>query len=142
MSLRRILRRLPGDRRASQSLEFMMVSALFFPISFAIVELGLALWTQNAMQMAVTKAARCVAIGSTDCPDVAAYTVSAVNAWLVPDTVSSSDVTVTTNTTCNSAPGKAVQVSMSHALWSSLTLPPPFGAPTLTVSACFPSSAS
>ena len=98
-------RGLRRDRRGAQALEFVIISALFFPVSFAILELGLLLWTQNAMQSAAAQAARCGAIGSADCADVADYAAKAVGEWVVPDQIVKSEVTVTAAGSCNGAPG-------------------------------------
>lgn len=133
-------KRLAGDRRGAQAFEFVVIAAVFFPVSFAIVELGLLLWTQNAMQAAAAMAARCGAIGSADCTDVAQYAATAVGEWVVPDQIISSEVTVTSAASCNGAPGRATIVVIAHQFWSGITLPPPFNSPLITVSACFPSA--
>jgi|GEM_PF-5638920 len=129
------------DRRGgTASLEFVFIAAVYAPLTFAILEIGFILWTQNSMQSAATLGAPCAAIGSADCPDVASYTSSAVGEWLVPDTVPSTDVSVTSSTACNGAPGTATVVTITHQFWSGITLPWPFNAPSISVSACFPSS--
>lgn len=140
--LRGVLRRLRGERRGAQALEFVLVSSFFFPISFAVVELGFILWTQNAMQSAASGAARCAAIGGADCTNVASYASTAVGEWLVPDSVTAEEVTVTTATSCNGATGTAVRVSITHQFWSGVTLPWPFSAPSITVNACYPTSST
>ncbi len=142
MTLRHLLRRLLRDRRGAHAFEFVIISIIFFPVSFGILEVGMLLWTQNAMQNAATMAARCGAIGSADCPDVAAYAANSVGQWVVPDNIAKSDVTVTTGASCNGAPGKATIVIIAHRFWGSFTLPDPFSAPLITVSSCFPSAAS
>ncbi len=140
MKPRGLARRLRSDRRGAQAFEFVIISAIFFPITFAILELGFVLWTQNAMQSAATIAARCSAIGSADCPDVADFAAKAVGEWLVPDEIVKAEVTVTTAASCNGAPGKAAIVTISHQFWGALTLPAPFASPLISVSACYPSS--
>ena len=142
MRIVRLLRRLLGDRRGVHTLEVVCISAIYFPLTFAIVEVGFILWTQNAMQSAATLAARCGAIGGSDCPDVATYAASAVGEWLVPDSITSSEVTVQTAASCNAAVGKATIVTITHQFWSGVTLPWPFAQPQISVSACFPSASS
>lgn len=135
-----VLHHLAICRRATAALEFAIISAVFAPVSFAILEIGFILWTQNSMQSAATMAARCGAIGSTDCPDVAAYAAAAVGEWLVPDSVAAADVSVNMAGSCNAAPGVAVIVTITHQFWSGVSLPAPFSAPTISVSSCFPKS--
>ena len=142
MKPRQVLSRLRRDRRGAQALEFAVIAAVFFPVSFAILELGLLLWTQNAMQSAAAMAARCGAIGSADCADVADYAAKAVGEWVVPDQIDKSEVTVNKAGSCNGAPGTATIVTIAHQFWSGITLPAPFNSPLITVTACFPSSAS
>ena len=57
MKLLHALRNLLRDRRGVHTLEVVCVSAIYFPLTFAIVEVGFILWTQNAMQSAATIAA-------------------------------------------------------------------------------------
>lgn len=142
MKIGRLLRRLLGDRRGVHTLEVVCVSAIYFPLTFAIVEVGFILWTQNAMQSAATIAARCGAIGSSDCTNLATYAASAVGEWLVPDSITAAEVTVLTAGSCNSAVGKATVVTITHQFWAGVTLPWPFAQPSISVSACFPSSSS
>ena len=140
MTWRATRRYLGRCRRAVASLEFVAIAAIFAPMTFAIVEVGFILWTQNSMQSAATMAARCAAIGSTACPDVAAYASATVGEWLVPDTVAASDVSVQMAGSCNAAPGVAVIVTITHQFWSGVSLPAPFSAPVISVSSCFPKS--
>ena len=139
--MRGMFRWLLRDRRGgAASLEFVFIAMVYAPLSFAILEVGMLLWTQNAMQSAATLASRSAAISSSDCPDVASYAATAVGEWLVPDTVYSADVTVQSGASCNGAPGKSSIVTITHQFWAGITLPWPFSAPTITVSSCFPSS--
>ena len=142
MKIARLLRRLLGDRRGAQTLEMVFVSAIYFPLTFAIVEVGFILWTQNAMQSAATVAARCGAIGASECTDLATYAAAAVGEWLVPDSITAAEVTVSTAASCNAAVGKATIVTITHQFWSGVTLPWPFAQPSISVSACFPSASS
>lgn len=140
MTIRRTLHRLLTDRRGAHAFEFVIIATVFFPLSFAMLELGFLLWTQNAMQSAATIAARCGAIGGSACPDIAVYAASAVGEWVVPDSITSSDVTVTSGGSCNGAPGLATIVVIAHQFWGTVTFPWPFSAPLITVTSCFPSA--
>lgn len=140
MTVGGLLRRLRQERRGAHALEFTLVSAVFFPLSFAVLELGFIIWTQNSMQSAALMGARCAALSSPDCPDVPAYVAAAVGEWLVPDSVPASDVTVTTAASCNGSPGTAVIVTVVHQFWGTITLPWPFAAPSISVSSCYASA--
>lgn len=135
-----LLRRLRRERRGAHALEVTLISAIFFPLSFAVLELGFIIWTQNSMQSAALMGARCAALASPDCPDVPAYVAAAVGEWLVPDSVPASDVTVTTATSCNGSPGTAVIVTVVHSFWGAVTLPWPFSAPSISVTSCYASA--
>ncbi len=133
--------RLLHDRRGAAALEFAIVSLAFFPICFAIIELGLMLWTQNALQATANMTARCVAIASPACSgSPSGYAVTQAQTWLNAGILTSSGVTVATATTCSTAPGTMVKVTLTSSFLSGLPLPPPFNGISLSAVACYPTS--
>jgi Flp pilus assembly protein TadG len=124
------------DRRGVVSIEFAIVATVLIPLTAAIIEIGLLLWTQTAMQSVAALTARCVAIGSALCTNGQTYAVTLANDWTLNGAISTSNVTVSTTTTCNTASGSFEQVSISFPLWSRMVLKP-FLPDSFTVSACY-----
>lgn len=138
MTSKHSLLRLGCDRRGSAALQFSFVSVIFFLTVFAVLELGLILSTENSLQSAASIAARCIAVGNSACANVAQYINS--TALFEAESVTASDVTVTSTGSCNGAPGKAVTVTINHQFWKTRLLPPPFGTLTIALESCFPNS--
>jgi Flp pilus assembly protein TadG len=138
MILPGILRQLPGDRRGTTMVELALVGGMTMLTTLGILDLGMLLWAQNALQSTAALAARCAAIGSaTLCPNVKTYAVNLANSWTIPNMISANDVTVTQVTSCNTANGSFKQVTISTAFWANV-LPPPFHNQALSASACYP----
>jgi Flp pilus assembly protein TadG len=137
MTLRAALRQLAGQRNATATIEFALVGGMLLLLTFGTIDLGLLLWTQNALQSTAALAARCAAISSPLCTDVPSYTVNLANTWTMPGVISASDVTATAVNMCNTAAGTFMKVEIATSFWASV-LPPPFHDMTLTVSACYP----
>ncbi len=125
------------DRRGETALEFAIVGVLFVLLLLAPVEAGLMIWTGSSLQVAAAQAARCAAIGSNQCTTPQSYAASLANQWIGPGTVSASDVTVSNTTTCNSATGHFVQVTITASIWAGAMLAA-IDAPSQTATACFP----
>jgi Flp pilus assembly protein TadG len=140
MSLR-LLPPLLRCRRGAAAIDFAMVSVVFLPLCFAIMELGIVLWVQNTLQTTAELTARCVATHNTACSNPQSYAVSTATAWLPSGMVSSSDVTVATGASCNGSPGTAVVVTITHSFWGATILPPPFQDLATSVSSCFATGA-
>jgi Flp pilus assembly protein TadG len=129
--------RLFRSRRGIVSLEFAIVAAVLIPLTSAIIELGLLLWTQVAMQSVASLTARCAAIGSPQCSaSVPAYAVSLASNWTLSGAITNANVTVTTTTTCGTASGTFENVAISFPTWSRMVLKP-FLPDSFTVSACY-----
>jgi Flp pilus assembly protein TadG len=124
-------------RRAAAAVDFAMVSIVFLPLCFGIIELGIMLWVQNTLQSTAEFTARCVATQNTACSNAQQYAVDQATAYLPSGMVSTGDVTVSTGASCNSAPGTAVIVTIAHTFWESSILPPPYQSLTTSVSSCF-----
>lgn len=117
------------DIRGATALEFALCAPAFFMLVMGIVELGLLVWMQLALQQGVEAAARCASVNKNACANAAqiqAY-AAAQSYGLTPP---SSSFTVTTPT-C----GNMVQASYTPAFLPSFPIP----TQTLTAQACFPS---
>jgi Flp pilus assembly protein TadG len=137
MTMGATLRRLATQRRATTTVEFALVGGMLLLLTFGTIDLGLLLWTQNALQSTTALAARCAAISAPSCPDessVKTYAASLADDWTMPGMITASDVSVTG--TCRGTAGFK-QVTITTSFWASM-LPPPFHNMTLTVSACYP----
>jgi Flp pilus assembly protein TadG len=145
----RNVRRLAGHRRATTSIEFAIICAVLVPLSFAIIEGGLLLWTQGAMQSTAALVARCVAIGSSVASspcnttnNAKSYAVTTANTFVpIPGLFTTSNVSITTVTKCpagTGANGNFQMVTITSNFWSGLSLPTPWGNQNLSVTACYP----
>jgi Flp pilus assembly protein TadG len=128
------------DRRGAVALEFALVALAFLPLCFGLIELGLGLWTRNSLQSAAEMTARCVAIASPNCRNPTQYAISLATGWISGAALAASGVVVQTGTTCSSAPGTMVKVSLSSQMISNTGLPPPLNAVIITAAACYPTS--
>jgi len=137
MTLYAALRRLATQRQATTTVEFALVGGMMMLTTFGTLDLGLLLWTQNALQSTAALAARCAAIASPLCPDVPNYAVSMANGWTMPGIIAANNVTVASVGTCNGATGTFQKVTITSSFWANI-LPPPFPNQTLTATACYP----
>src|SRR5437773_10565011 len=65
--IRRRLRALVRDRRANTAVEFALAAPALFLFMFGIIEVGYALWMQNALDYSVAAAARCASLSGSAC---------------------------------------------------------------------------
>jgi len=117
------------DISGATALEFAMCAPAFFMLVMGIVQGGLLVWMQLALQQGVEAAARCASINKNSCStasQIQSY-ASAQSYGLTPPT---SAFTVTTP-----ACGNMVQASFSPTYLPSFPIP----TRTLTAQACFPS---
>ena len=63
--IRRRLRALAKDRRANTAVEFALAAPAIFLFMFGIIEVGYALWMQNALDYSVAAAARCASLSTS-----------------------------------------------------------------------------
>ena len=61
----RRLRVLARDRRANTAVEFALTAPAIFLFMFGIIEVGYALWMQNALDYSVAAAARCASLSTS-----------------------------------------------------------------------------
>lgn len=132
------MRRLIGDRTGATAVEFALVASGFSVLLIGSIEVGLLLWTKNALQVTADMTARCAALGSCSAPS---YAVSLAAQWVTAEVVNTSDVTVSTTSLCQGASGgysKFTMVTVSSELWSGLLIAP-LSSVKLKASACYPS---
>ncbi len=137
-----------GDRRGTVALEAAIVISLAMAVTLGTLQLGLMSWTKAGLQATAAITARCLGIGSTACTGSntgPGFAVTTSKRFLgsTSTAITTGNVTVTTATTCSSAPGHYVKVAITSNLWltnnlwtnSSFlgsTLPK-----TITVTACY-----
>ncbi len=133
------MRRLTGDRSGATAVEFAVVASAAVLLLIGALQVGLLLWTNNALQITAGLTARCAALGS--CSDPASYAVSLAGQWATTGAVKTSDVTVSAASSCQGASGgysKFTMVTISSEQWSGLLIGPLAGV-KLKASACYPS---
>jgi len=132
--------RLHRERRGATAVEFAIIAAVLLPLLFGTPDLGLLMWTDNALQSTAALTARCVALSSSLCSaNPAQYAVTTAESWILPNIITTAEVTINSAaTSCNGTTGAFVTVAISSSYWAANILPPPFSATTLHVSSCFP----
>jgi Flp pilus assembly protein TadG len=132
--------RLRRQRGGSTAVEFAIIAAVLLPLLFGTLDLGLLMWTSNALQATAAMTARCVALSSSLCSaNPAQYAVTTAQRWILPNIITTAGVTINaTATSCNGTAGAFVTVAISSSYWAANILPPPFAATTLSVRSCFP----
>jgi Flp pilus assembly protein TadG len=86
--MRKLSRELRRTRRAVAALEFALLSVPLMLLVFGVIEFGRLLWTQQALQMTASEAARCVGILANSCSSGGSY--SSANTTSYIETVASS----------------------------------------------------
>ena len=117
------------DIRGATALEFALCAPAFFMLVMGIVELGLLVWMQLALQQGVEAAARCASVNKNACANagqIQAYAAAQSFGLSPPNTA----FTVTTP-----GCGNLVQASYTPTYLPSFPIP----TRTLTAQACFPS---
>jgi Flp pilus assembly protein TadG len=135
------MRSFTACRQGTTTVEFAMISAVLFPMCFAIIEGGMLLWTQGALQSTAALVARCAAISGPQCTSPQTYAVNTATSWIMSGVISNSDVTITTTTNCptgSGASGNFKKVVITSEYWASGFLPAPWGSKNLSVTACYP----
>ena len=124
------LRRLVGDRRGGPAVEMALAMPALCLFIFGIIEVGYALWMQNALDYSTATAARCASLNGNSCA------VAGGNSQVTTFAASQSGANLTsTDFTYNGAAGCGCQVTGNHTMsldipWTSLSV-------TLTSDACY-----
>lgn len=108
-------------------IEFALTALVFFAMMLGVVEFGRVLWIANGLHYAVQQAARCGAIGSSSCSNVATYA-----AGVAGNNVPSSAFATNSSAPCG------YQVTATYQV--RLYVPYVNMNPTLHAQACFPKS--
>jgi Flp pilus assembly protein TadG len=126
-------------RSGSTAVEFALIAGVFLTLCMGILEAGLLMWTQGALQSTASLTARCAAIASPDCTTGTTpqqYAVAAAQNWVFAGVVT----TVTPTTTACTSGAIYQKVTITSAYWAGGFLPPPLNGKTLTAVAYFPVS--
>lgn len=125
-----MLKRACRDKSGVTALEFALTAPVFFALVAAIVEIGIVLWMQLALQQGAEAAARCASVNQTLCGTAAQIQdyAAAQSYGLNPP--------ASTFSVSTPACGKEVSASYTYSFAFGY-----FGLPGLTLSArsCFPS---
>ena len=132
------------DKRAATALEFAVVGSALILMTFAIVETAILYWARTGLAAVAAATARCASAGfdqgtgsCTTAANAQSYAVTSANQMLMPNLITSQNVTVTQSaTSCNTLSGTFVTVSITTSYFA--FMPPPFSNYTLTVSTCYP----
>lgn len=138
--MRRLIRRLATDNEGTTILEFAFVGSIFIVLLIIILEAGLILWANSAMQTVASQTARCVALGSAACtpPNTpTSYATLRLGEWGVSGIVTPV-ATALPNSTCNSTVGTFIMVTITNSSSTVLRFMSPLSGVVLTRTACYP----
>lgn len=133
------VRNLRRDRGGAAALEFGLVAGIFLPLCLAVLDVGLLLWTNGALQSTASLTARCAAIASPSCTDVQQFAVTTAGNWIFPGIITKTNVNPAPAVVCVSH-SAFMKVTITCQFWMGGLLPPPFAGQTLSVVAYFPAS--
>ena len=129
------------DKRGASAVEFALLAPVLLAFIILLIEGGRMQWTQQVIQEVASNAARCMALGTTDCASTAeiqSYARRRSSGWGV--SLANATITPAANQTCNSIVGmNRVTITLPYSTVAGNLLP---AAPDrLLASACFPSIA-
>lgn len=135
-------RRLLRDRRGVAAVEFALVASGFLLLLLGAIEIGLLWWTENGLQATAALTARYAALHpDATTSQTQAFAVSTASGWILPNAITTADVTVTSASACHGSAGGYSQftlVTITSELWSGLLIAPLSHA-GLMATACYPS---
>ena len=122
------MRKFRFDTSGATALEFALCAPAFFLLVMGIIQGGLLVWMQLALQQGVESAARCASINKTTCANSSQIQsfASTQSYGLTPP--------ASTFTVSSSGCGNLIQASYTPTYLPSFPIP----VPTLTAQACFP----
>ncbi|MBC7799808.1 MAG: hypothetical protein H7Z10_04235 [Gemmatimonadaceae bacterium] len=115
------------------------VAVPLLSIVFAIVGGGMLLWAKAAAQIAAAQTARCVAIGSTECVDPAAYARALLTKWGRSSLLPEAEVVVEAGSTCGSNVGHYADVTVTAPAGALGDMVAGLSGTSLVARACYPS---
>lgn len=141
--MRNGMRSLRRNRRGVVAIEFAILGVVLFMVTLGGMDLGLILWTQGALQMVASDAARCGAIGATGCTSssgIESYVQTQAANWIMGSVAAGLTVNVNSAVSSTSCPaislGKYETVEVKTSYFSGF-LPPPFSKYTIDVCASY-----
>ncbi len=133
--------KLARGRSGATAVEFALVAGIFLPLCLAILDAGLLLWTQGALQSAASLTARCAAIASANCTDAQQFAVTTAGSWVFPGIIGKTNVSPAPAIVCISHM-PYMKVTITSQFWAGGLLPPPFSNEALTAVAYYPTGAT
>ena len=133
-------RRRWGRRAGSASVEFALTCSALFLICLGVLDLGIILWTEEAVQSAAGLTARCVALGATPCTNVKQYAVTTATAQTFNGVVTTANVTYSTKAVCpksKTPSGSYAVVTITPTYWAT-RLPGALHGTPISATACSP----
>ncbi len=129
-----MLRRIWRDSEGSAAIEVALTAPAFLTLLLAVIECGLLLWTQLALEHGVENAARCASIHSSVCSSPDAIATYAAQQTL------GLNVAAATVSFSAAACGNQVSAAYNYNLALTQLITSAFGVSqiTLTASSCYP----
>ncbi|RYD86605.1 MAG: pilus assembly protein [Sphingomonadales bacterium] len=134
------MKRLLRDVRGITAVEFALVAPPFMMFMFLMVDGARAVWTYQTLQAVATDAARCAALGRSNCDttgEVQQYAVDRANGFGVPLTLA--QVALNTAAICSTVSGMT-QVTITKSYQGATTKLLPSSISSLTTNSCFPTA--
>lgn len=134
--LNRRFRLVARDRRANAAVEFALGAPVLFMFVFGIIEVGYALWIQNALDYSTASAARCASLNGNACSGgITSYAATLSGASLTSGAFSyscrSSDSCASKTVTCGCQVSGTYTIALDIPWDNALSV-------TLNSNACYP----
>jgi Flp pilus assembly protein TadG len=133
-----LYRRFWRGTNGAATMEFALVSLLFFTLLFGVIQVGLLFWTQTGLNYATEQAARYYSVQSAAAgADISASTVTTYAATQAPGLNFPTSAFTAGKAACGQASASNYQVTATYQFnFIPSGLMP--ASPTLSASACFP----
>lgn len=134
-----MIRGLVADRRGATAVEWAVIGTMLCLITLGFIETAILIpWVGGSMQSIAAAAARCGAIGSSDCSNMPNYIVTKAQKFGLPGTgLTAANVTSYGQvTSCLNTTGRFYQVVISYTAITPVALT--VGGGTVTATGCYP----
>ena len=121
------------------SVEFAIAANALLLLLLGTLSVAVLIWAEAALQSVAAQTARCSALGSSLCSSATEYAVTLADERLFSGVIDTSDVTVTTGTSCHNAAGEYSIVTITSSYWATGLLASVFDGIVLKATACYPS---
>jgi Flp pilus assembly pilin Flp len=125
------------DRAGATAVEFAVIASVFIPLCLGSLDTGLLLWTKGILQSTAAATARCAAIASSACTDIAQFAVTTAGNWAFPGIIQKANLTPAPGSVCLSHQ-PFIRVTIASPYWNGAGLYSWFSSMPLTVTAYFP----